>query len=473
MSGSPATRDATRAVATPEAVPETDAVAVRRALDQVVLQSLRGLSLVTAVIFLLFIAADAFSLSGMAQRLLPVLDAVVAMACIGLHLAIRRGLVPNPWAHAVGSGMMLIALLYLWIVLLLTDDSIQTSGQALWVIVACIFLLSWRWTIFLVTVANVGWLLIVTTMPPSPDWLQFWLLLASSTAIGLVAHGVRLRTHSDLIRLGLAEQRQRRDLEEALRRARAGDQAKASAQLRTRFVNDAAHQLSTPLTPLVIQASLLSQRAPQLDPETQRSVASIERNTSRLRAIVARILEAATMEAGLLALQARPFDLDAAVAAAVTTLNDEVAAQGLSIKVSGKAGAANGDEGRCTEVLRQLLSNAIAASANGGSIELSLSSSPPQVTVADHGRGIAADELLLLFQPFSRLESSTGGTGYGLGLYLSRGIVARMGGHLSCTSEGRGRGARFVLQLKPAQQPPPGVNASTPPPPARRPPADP
>jgi signal transduction histidine kinase len=114
---------------------------------------------------------------------------------------------------------------------------------------------------------------------------------------------------------------------------------------------------------------------------------------------------------------------------------------------------------RVIQVLTNLIGNALKYSPPGSPVEVSLvvDSGRAYVDVADHGRGIPADQLERVFEKFHRVEDpmrmTTGGTG--LGLYIARQLASAMGGTLECASTlGAGSVFRFVLQRAGAQAPP-------------------
>jgi signal transduction histidine kinase len=112
------------------------------------------------------------------------------------------------------------------------------------------------------------------------------------------------------------------------------------------------------------------------------------------------------------------------------------------------------DEDRFRQVLGNLLENAIKYSPGGGTIEVSLRTRPDRTAVlevADHGIGIPASQHERIFEKFHRLDPALRGGvgGTGLGLYITRELVSRMGGRIAVRSE-PGKGATFIVEL-PAQ----------------------
>jgi len=109
------------------------------------------------------------------------------------------------------------------------------------------------------------------------------------------------------------------------------------------------------------------------------------------------------------------------------------------------------DPGRISQVLVNLISNAIKFTPDGGSVvvEARAISDAARVSVRDNGVGLDPAQIARLFQPFSQVHDAGSRVvgGSGLGLYISRGIIELHGGTIQATSPGRGRGATFSFVL--------------------------
>ena len=111
------------------------------------------------------------------------------------------------------------------------------------------------------------------------------------------------------------------------------------------------------------------------------------------------------------------------------------------------------DPGRLQQILLNLITNAVKFTAAGGQITVSCRSSGEEtlISVADTGRGIAADQLERIFEPFVQAAGGAADPaarkGFGLGLAISRGLARRMGGDLTVSSE-LGVGSTFSLRLR-------------------------
>src|SRR5262249_25574703 len=138
---------------------------------------------------------------------------------------------------------------------------------------------------------------------------------------------------------------------------------------------------------------------------------------------------------------------------AVDAIRPAAAAKGIEVVLDteGQRLSVNGDPDRLSQVVSNLLSNAMKFTPAGGRITVRLRASNGHavLSVIDTGQGISADLLPHIFDRFRQGDSSTtrGAGGLGLGLTLVREIVALHGGTVSADSDGADRGSRFVITL--------------------------
>ena len=244
------------------------------------------------------------------------------------------------------------------------------------------------------------------------------------------------------------EAREREALQQVNERLRELD------RLKTQFINNAAHELGTPLTPVKIQAHLL--RSGSLGPineRQERALAILQRNVDQLNLLVRDVLDASRVQTGKLAIEPRDVALDALLRDVAESFHDAAAEQGVALRLDVAEGVrVRADPARLTQVLFNLLHNALKVTPQGGRIEMSSRAEEGAravVEVRDTGTGIDPKDLPRLFQPFTqvhdKMQVTRGGTG--LGLYVSRGIVEQHGGDMWCRSEGRGRGTTFGFSV--------------------------
>lgn len=212
-------------------------------------------------------------------------------------------------------------------------------------------------------------------------------------------------------------------------------------KLRDELLAHVAHDLKTPLTTIrgyleAMQDGLLK------GPERDKAVRVTHAETLRLQRLVGRLLEAARLEATL-KVDAVRMPVKAWAEDVVSRLGREASARGVTVTVSGPAGLhAVLHPDALTEVLMNLLTNALAVSPHGAVVKVNIV--PEQhgvtVTVSDEGPGIPAELRATIFEPFVTGEASRTGGGTGLGLAIAARLVQAMGGRIGIGDQ-PGRGA--------------------------------
>jgi signal transduction histidine kinase len=173
--------------------------------------------------------------------------------------------------------------------------------------------------------------------------------------------------------------------------------------------------------------------------------------TERLTAIVSQILLAGQLEEGRVDVTTAATDLAPLVESALDSARLRTPEQiELRLEQNGAHAVAIADEDKLRQVLVNLLDNAIKYSPDGGDVVVELAGGHGRVllTVRDRGLGIPPGEQERIFEKFYRLDPALtrGVGGSGLGLFISRELVARMGGSLTVRSQ-PGDGAAFVVDL--------------------------
>jgi K+-sensing histidine kinase KdpD len=222
--------------------------------------------------------------------------------------------------------------------------------------------------------------------------------------------------------------------------------------MRADFVSTASHELRTPLTAVYGAArTLLRDDVPLSDDHRDSFLRMIAAESERLATIVEDILLAGSLDADTIELETEPCDvaelLESVVASARMRLPDH-----LELRYASPNGAVpvECDEERVRQVLVNLVDNAIKYSPDGGEVEVALTRLDGVVRfeVRDRGLGIPASHRDRVFDKFIRLDPNLrrGIGGTGLGLYICRELVRRMGGRIGV--DGRdGGGSVFYLEL--------------------------
>lgn len=244
---------------------------------------------------------------------------------------------------------------------------------------------------------------------------------------------------------------ERKRYEETLRASY--DRLREVDKMRTAFINTAAHELNTPLTPIRMQLSILERRAASdLDERGRRSLDTLTRNIKRLEGLVKDIMDTARLESHRLRFERRAIDLDERLRDDVQSFKDTAKRSGIQLSYVGRhALEIHADPARLTQVVFNLMNNALRFTPDGGRIKVTLHADDDEATVriTDTGPGMTTEELDALFVPFSQpVPNPVGKTpGTGLGLVICKGIIEEHGGHMWVESPGRGRGATFAFTL--------------------------
>ncbi|HKT43690.1 MAG TPA: ATP-binding protein [Gaiellaceae bacterium] len=221
---------------------------------------------------------------------------------------------------------------------------------------------------------------------------------------------------------------------------------------RSDFVATASHELRTPLAAVYGAARTLRRTDIELPAEQQEAFLDIiVSETERLTAIVSQILLAGQLEEGRVDVTTTATDLRPLVESVLASTRLRTPAHiELRVEQNGDRAVALADEDKLRQVLVNLLDNAIKYSPDGGEVAVELAGGAGRVrlTVRDHGLGVPAGEQERIFEKFYRLDPALtrGVGGSGLGLFISRELVTRMGGSLTVRSQ-PGEGAAFVVDL--------------------------
>jgi signal transduction histidine kinase len=229
----------------------------------------------------------------------------------------------------------------------------------------------------------------------------------------------------------------------AVDNARLYQRAQVAVRARDAFIALAAHELRTPLTALKGYGELMQRRGVY----NARALDTMLDKARLLERLVNDLLDVSRLQTGRLRLQRGPVDL-AAVARACA---EQAATPDHPMRVHAPASLAGWwDEQRLEQVFQNLLGNAVKYTPAGGEVLVRLEAGPDEacVEIRDHGVGIAADVLPRLFDPFYRAETTAVAVqGLGLGLYISKALVAAHGGRMIVHSPGEGRGSTFSFTL--------------------------
>jgi len=222
-------------------------------------------------------------------------------------------------------------------------------------------------------------------------------------------------------------------------------------RMKDQFVSSVSHELRTPLTSMVGYLEIiLDGEAGQLNAEQIHFLEIVNRNCLRLVRLIEDILFVSRLDAGRFSLERRPVDLGRLAAEAVQSAGPAAQARRIELQLTVDDGLRplDADATRLTQMLDNLISNAIKFTPEDGtvSVRLSHNDGSERLQVADTGVGIPEDELGRLFDRFFRASTSSSAQGTGLGLPIVKAIVEAHGGAIAVESR-LGAGTTFTVDL--------------------------
>lgn len=209
---------------------------------------------------------------------------------------------------------------------------------------------------------------------------------------------------------------------------------------------DVAHQLRTPLTSAGIILTLVANEPDQ--EERKRLLREAEALFARTDWLLTTLLKLSRLDAGIVAFQREPVEVQALVKTALRPLLIPMELREIIPKTEIVADVMlQCDQNWLAEALQNILKNCIDSIGRKGTIAIACSDNPlfTELTIHDSGPGFDREELPHIFERFYRGKASDA-TGYGIGLALSRTIITRQGGTLAARNHPQG-GALFVLRF--------------------------
>jgi signal transduction histidine kinase len=222
---------------------------------------------------------------------------------------------------------------------------------------------------------------------------------------------------------------------------------KESEEVKDDFVHIAAHELRTPIQPILALTQLL--RSQVNNAEQQELLEITIRNAKRLQRLTNDILDVTKIEARTLELYEEDFNLNDVVINAINDITlgtDSLKNENIRLSYNPQYILIHADKGRISQVISNLLTNAVKFTTEGTifvSVEKNKNNNSVMVCVKDSGQGIDSTILPRLFTKFA----SKSYKGTGLGLFISKGIIEAHGGKIWGENNSDGRGANFSFSL--------------------------
>ncbi len=223
----------------------------------------------------------------------------------------------------------------------------------------------------------------------------------------------------------------------------------AAFQQQVRFTADASHELRTPLSVIHTHVQLALSRERSAE-EYRKTIETCQRASSRMKDLVDSLLFLAGADAGRFALNRQYTDLRAVVESCMAMVAPLAEAKGVVVEANLRPAKLNVDVSRMTQVITNLLTNAIRYNRREGHVQVALAMNGGSVllTISDTGLGIPIENQPHIFERFYRVDKARSREegGSGLGLAICKTIVEAHGGTITFKSE-VGQGTTFSVRL--------------------------
>lgn len=220
--------------------------------------------------------------------------------------------------------------------------------------------------------------------------------------------------------------------------------------MRRDLIANVAHELRTPLTSIKGYMEGMMDGVLPAEPDTFQQ---IYHEADRLQRLVNDLRELSRVEAGAFELKRRPLLVNNLIEQTAARLRPQFDEKGVILKVDPYANLpfVLADEDRLSQILLNLVGNALQYTPANGTVTISAQSYTPQllISISDTGLGIPAEHLPHIFNRFYRVDKSRSraGGGSGIGLTITRHLVEAHGGHIRAESPGSGQGSTFSFTL--------------------------
>jgi signal transduction histidine kinase/CheY-like chemotaxis protein len=234
------------------------------------------------------------------------------------------------------------------------------------------------------------------------------------------------------------------------------EQLRHASELKTKFLSNMSHEFRTPLNSVLALSRLLLDRIDgDLTPEQERQVGYIRRSAESLLELVNDLLDLAKVEAGKVDIKPSAFTVGELFGGLRGALRPLLTSQAVDLifEIPDQVPNLFTDEGKVTQILRNLISNALKFTEQGEvrvSASFEADKERVKLSVRDTGIGIAPQDQARIFEEFSQVETKIQKRfkGTGLGLPLSRSLAELLGGELTMESIA-GQGSVFTLSIPP------------------------
>lgn len=378
------------------------------------------------------------------SQIVAVLASVVWLgSAVALVLALRRGWYRRWVSHAVpwiDAGIILV--------MMLASAKLEAAGWTIppatlaYGVALCAFLGLSGGLRLSRSAAETGTVLSVAVVLAIAAIARVPTLLAIAIAVTLLATGLLSNSVLVLVRRVVTDEVARTTLKEMVQ------EANEAIDAREQVLKIVSHDLRNPLNTISMSASLLLE-IPATQEQLTDHMHRIKRAGARMNKLIEDLLDAAKIEGGRLAIDAKPIDVVPVLREAHEMLAPLASEKGIRLDVNASEGlpTVTADGGRVLQVLSNLVGNAIKFTPKGGRIVMRADPARDGVkfSVSDTGPGIPPEQLGKVFGRFW-MQNPSDRRGIGLGLTIAKGIVEAHGGRIWVESP-PGQGTTFHFKL--------------------------
>ncbi len=220
----------------------------------------------------------------------------------------------------------------------------------------------------------------------------------------------------------------------------------ATEQRRMELINEVAHELRTPLS--TIEGYMEGLLDGVFEPSDE-VFGATAREAARLKRLASDLSMLSRAEEGALELRSDPIDMATVAREAAERLRPLFVEKDIDLDLhTDEPVPILGDADRLAQVFTNLIGNAVTYTPPGGTVTVTVErrGKNAQATIADNGKGLAPEDLDRIFERFQRVDPDLPG-GTGVGLTVARSMTRRLDGDIEASSDGPGKGSRFVVTL--------------------------
>ncbi len=253
------------------------------------------------------------------------------------------------------------------------------------------------------------------------------------------------------IRYAMARKLEQDGYEQALRRSIEIERLEEESAFKTRFLNLAAHELATPLTPVLFQLHALRDgHLGDLTPEQTRAVEVMDRGLGRLSRLIQDLLLVSRIQAEAPMLEAHPTDLSTQLRKVIDAWKNRARDRGVHLDLDVEPGLTGEvDRELFGQAIDRLVTAAVDHAQEGMTVALEAARTPDALVLELGCPGISAEDARTIFEPYAQAIEVEGhrAEGTGLSLYIAQALIERHGGQLEAVAADDGAGSVIQLQL--------------------------